>query len=162
MFYFLYHSSFRAMYIDVKQCDKPSLRFCRKPCNNFENLKENLFSTDIFTDKASDINFYNEKLQEELHSEYYSVEEINKVSEKLIKEAFSIFHLNIRSLNKNIDKLKDLLGFLKGKFSVIVLTEIWADETAKNNSLFRIPKDVALHQTRNGQRGVGICFLILK
>ena len=35
-------------------------------CNNFENLKANLFSTDIFTDDVGDpdINFYNEKLQE--------------------------------------------------------------------------------------------------
>ena len=43
-------------------------------CNNFENLKANLFSTDIFTDDVGDpdINFYNEKLQE-LDSEYYSV-----------------------------------------------------------------------------------------
>ena len=40
-------------------------------CNNFENLKANLFLTDIFTYKASapNINFYNEKLQE-LDSEY--------------------------------------------------------------------------------------------
>ena len=69
------------------------------------------------------MNVYNEKLQE-LGSEYYSVEEISKFSENLNKETFSIFHLNIRSLNKNIDKLKDLLGFLKGKFSVIVLTDV--------------------------------------
>ena len=46
-------------------------------CNNFEHLKTNIFSTDIFTDEASDPdrNFYNKKLQE-LDLEYYSVEEI--------------------------------------------------------------------------------------
>ena len=33
------------------------------------------------------------------------------------------------------------------------------DETAKTNSLFRIPKYVALHQTSNGHRGGGIYFL---
>ena len=96
--------------------------------------------TDIFTDKVSDpdINFFNEILQE-LDSEYYSVEEISKFSEKLNKKTFSIFHLNIRSPNKNIDKLKDLLRFLKGKFNVIAFTETWADETTKSNSLFQIP-----------------------
>ena len=41
-------------------------------CNNFQNLKANLFSTDIFREKFS---------------------------EKLNKETFSIFYLNIRSLN---------------------------------------------------------------
>ena len=123
-------------------------------CSNFENTKANLFLPDVYTDEASDpdLNFYNEKLQE-LNSEYYSVEEISKFSEKLEKDTFSIFHLNIRSLNKNIDKLKDLLSLLKGKFSIIVLTETWADETAKSNSLFRIPNYVAIHQIRNSNRG---------
>ena len=123
-------------------------------CNNFEDLKANLFLTNIFTDEANDpdINFYNKKLQE-LDSEYYSVEEIRKFSGKLYKEIFSVFNLNIRSLNKNLGKFKDLLGFLKGKFSVIVLKRTWTDETATNNSLFRIRKYAALHRTRNDQRG---------
>ena len=117
--------------------------------------------TDIFTDEASDpdINFYNAKLQQ-LDSEYYSVEEISKFSEKLNKETFSIFYFNIRSLNENIDKLKDLVDFLNWIFSVIVLTETWADEKAKNSSLFRIPKYVALHQTGNVQRGGWACFFL--
>ena len=51
--------------------------------------------------------------------------------------------------------MKDLL---KGKISAIVSTKMWADETAKNNELFRIPNYVILYQTRNGQRGGGICF----
>ena len=132
-------------------------------CNNFENLTANLFLTDIFTYKASapNINFYNEKFQE-LDSEYYSVEEIRKFLEKLYKEMLSVFNLNIRSLNKNIGKLKDLLGFLKGKFSVIVLKGTWTDEKAKNNSLFRITKYAALRQTRNGQRGEEFCYLFEK
>ena len=56
-------------------------------------------STDIFTDQASDpdINFYNKELRE-LDLEHYSVEEISKFSEKLNKETFSIFHLNVRSV----------------------------------------------------------------
>ena len=119
--------------------------------------------TNIFTDEANDpdTNFYNEKLQE-LDSEYYSVEEIRKFLEKLYKEMFSVFNLNIRSLNKNIGKLKDLLGFLKGKFSVIVLKRTWTDETATNNSLFRITKHAALHRTRNDQRGEESRFLFEK
>ena len=132
-------------------------------CGNFENLKANLFWSDLYTDEASDpdLNFYNEKLQE-LDSEYFSVEEISNFSAKLDKGTFSIFHLNIRSLNKNIDKLKDLLSFLRGKFSVIVLTETWADETAKNNLLFRIPNYVAIHQILFSRRVGGICLFIRK
>ena len=40
-----------------------------------------------------------------LLTEYYSVEEISKFSEKLTTDVFSIFHLNIKSLNKNTDKV---------------------------------------------------------
>ena len=58
--------------------------------------------------------------------------------------------------------MKYFLGFLRGKIGVIVLTETWADEKAQNNSLLRIPKYVALHQTRNGQRGGEISFFIRK
>ena len=49
------------MYIDVKPYGKqPQIQ-----CNNVKNLKASYFSTDIFTDEASnpDINFYNKKLQ---------------------------------------------------------------------------------------------------
>ena len=49
-----------------------ALEFAETQCNNFQNLKANLFSTDIFREKFS---------------------------EKLNKETFSIFYLNIRSLN---------------------------------------------------------------
>ena len=35
-------------------------------------------------------------------------------------------------------------------------------EAAKNNSPFRIPRNVALHQTRNGQKRGGIYFFIRK
>ena len=63
-------------------------------------------------------NIYNKKLQE-LDSEYYSAEEICKFSEKLNIETFLIFNLNIRSLNKHIDKLN--LRFSKEKFGVLTI-----------------------------------------
>ena len=57
-----------------------------------------------------------------------------------LSENFSIILLNIRSLQKNIDKLKDFLDDIKGKFSVIVPSETWIDDDkADLNSLFHIP-----------------------
>ena len=41
---------------------------------------------------------------------------------------FSIFHLNIRSLRKNFEKLKILIGVTKIHFDVIVLSETWLDD----------------------------------
>ena len=51
---------------------------------------------------------------------------------------------------------------MKGKFSVIVLTETWADEKSQNKSLLGIPRYVALNQTGIGQRRGEICVFIRK
>lgn len=56
-----------------------------------------------------------------------------------------MFHVTVSSLNKSTDKLKDLVGFLKEELSIVVLTEAWADETAKNNALCRFSKYAELH-----------------
>ena len=39
---------------------------------------------------------------------------------------FFVCHLNIRSLNANVDNLKQLLNLLCVSIDIIVLTEIWS------------------------------------
>ena len=52
-------------------------------------------------------------------------------------------------MHKNIDKLKDFLNDIKGKFSVIVLSETWIDDDkADLNSLFHIPNYSFIHEKR--------------
>ena len=81
-------------------------------------------------------------------STYYTHEEFVSFCSNL-SENFSITHLNIRSLHKNIDKLKDFLNDIKGKFSVIVLSETWIDDDkADLNSLFHIPNYSFIHEKR--------------
>ena len=60
------------------------------------------------------------KLQE-VDSPYFSFENFNTFSRQLEEKSFSIFH--IRSLSKNINKLKEFLAFLNGSFSVVIVTE---------------------------------------
>ena len=69
-----------------------------------------------------DSNFFNEKKKNSFESTYYTHEEFVSFCSNL-SENFSITHLNIRSLHKNIDKLKDFLNNIERKFSVIVLSE---------------------------------------
>ena len=91
---------------------------------SFENDKFNLFEVEtILTNDNFDLdsNFFNEKINS-VESTCYTHEEFVSFSSNLSK-IFSIIHLNIRSLHKNIDKLKDFLNNIKGKFSVIVLLE---------------------------------------
>ena len=96
---------------------------------SFDNDKFNLFevetilTNDIFD---PDSNFFNEKINS-VESTYYTHEGFVSFSSNL-SENFFIIHLNIRSLHKNIDKLKDFLNGIMGKFSVIVLSETRIDD----------------------------------
>ena len=61
-------------------------------------------------------------------------------------------------MHKNIDKLKDFLNDIKGKFSVIVLSETWIDDDkADLNSLFHIPNYSFIHEKRKtNHKGGGL------
>ena len=111
-----------------------------------------------------DSNLFNESKFQNLDSPYYTVDEMISFSKDLSQNKFSIFHLNIRSINKNFENLKSLLHEVKHDFKVIVLTESWLkDENADQNSLFQIPNYTPIHQIRQGSvKGGGICIYIHK
>ena len=112
-------------------------------------LKLNFFLFNLYCPSDNndpDKKFFNDKLQE-IDSPYFSLENIAAISEKLNRNNFSILHLNIRSLNKNIDDFREFLASFKGSFSVIVLTKSWCDETANNNSLLILENYNSVHQT---------------
>ena len=73
-----------------------------------------------------------------------------------LSENFSVIHLNIRRLRKNIDKLKDFLNDIKEKFRAIVLsgTQI-DDDKADLNSLFHIPNYSFIHEKRKTDHKAG-------
>ena len=132
---------------------------------SFENDKFNLFEVETILTNDNfdpDSNFSNEKINS-VESTYYTHEEFVSFSSNL-SENFSIIHLNIRSLHKNIDKLKDFLNDIKGKFSVIVLSETWIyDDKADLNSLFYIPNYSFIHEKRKtNHKGGGLEIYIHK
>ena len=60
-----------------------------------------------------------------------------------------IFHVNIRSLDKNFEKLQDFLSELKGEFSVIALTETWfTDHKTGKDSLLQISNSTPVYQKK--------------
>ena len=131
---------------------------------NFENILFNLFdSQNVLSDENNDpdINFFNKK-SEVVNSPYYNVDKFYSSSQNLLKNSFSVLHINIRSMNKNFEKLREYLSHAKGNFSVITLTETWCndDETDKN-SLWQLPNYTAIHQIRNSsQKGGGIALYV--
>ena len=51
------------------------------------------------------------------------------ISQKSLYSTFSLFHVNARSLYKNIYNLTDYLKDINFIFSVIAISETWANET---------------------------------
>ena len=131
---------------------------------NFENIVFDLFdSQNVLRDENNDpdVNFFNKK-SEVVNSPYYNVDKFYSSSQNLLKNSFSVLHINIRSMNKNFEKLREYLSHAKGNFSVITLTETWCndDETDKN-SLWQLPNYTAIHQIRNSsQKGGGIALYV--
>ena len=131
---------------------------------NFENVLFNPFdSQNILGDENNDpdINFFNEK-SEAVNSPYYNADKFNSSSRNLLKNSFSVLHINIRSMNKNFEKLREYLSHVKGHFSIIALTETrCSDNKADENSLWQLPNYRTIHQIRNsGQKGGGIALYV--
>ena len=92
-----------------------------------ESFENKLFNSFVFQqimdDEGNDpdLNFFNDH-SEAVSSLYYTIDEFSCASNSLLKNSFSILQINIRSMNKNFEKLQEYLNVVKGKFSVIALT----------------------------------------
>ena len=90
----------------------------------FEIFESNFFSFEsVLSSDNTDLdkNFFNNKLQQ-IDSPYFSIENFIAISKQVNKDDLSILHVNIKSLDANIDNFRDFLASLSGNFSVIVLT----------------------------------------
>ena len=129
------------------------------PEPSFETMCFNLFlANDSLNDcnQNPDVNFYNIS---SLESNYLSSSEIDKNFQNFSKESFSVLHLNIRSMNKNFEAFQDFYKSLNTKFSIICLTETWANDSDINqNSLFQLEGYIPVHQIRKSRKGGGMLF----
>ena len=81
------------------------------------------FSVKTLLDKLPgqiELNFHDDLLGS-FSSKYYTPDEF--IRAKIPKNCLSIFHLNINSLQKNIDELKNLLGELQYVFDLLTISE---------------------------------------
>ena len=68
--------------------------------------------------------------------------------------------MNVRSLNKNFESLKELLTAVKFEFKVICFTETWCTDDPRNETLFNLENYTSINQVRKHGRGGGICVFI--
>ena len=68
---------------------------------------------------------------------------------------FSVLHPNIRSLNKNFENQKNLLGEINFCFKVICITESWYSDALHTNNRYQLPNYASIHQVRKNGKTVG-------
>ncbi|XP_065675816.1 uncharacterized protein LOC136092023 [Hydra vulgaris] len=125
---------------------------------DFETVRFNVFeiANNILNDADTQIfQTYN------FNSRYFETETF-KTELEAYKNNFTIIHINIRSINKNFDKLKHFLIDCNYSFSMICLTETWcSDESIQNNSNFQIPNYKLLSSERKAyKKGGGIATYV--
>ena len=98
-----------------------------------------------------------ESVPQGIECQYYLPKEFNnKFSSS--ESSLSLLHLNARSLNRNLDSVKDLLLSLNYPFSVIGITESWLK--AHSPPLFDIDGYQTIRVDRHKGRGGGVILYI--
>ena len=128
---------------DFKSIAFRTFHFERILNNDSQDLDENFFNTFNFKD-----------------SQYFTSEESTRNLNNFGKRSFSVLHLNIRSLQKNLDSLFNLLMTLKFEFKVICITETWCSDNSMNHNLFKLPQYKSIHQVRRTGKGGGIAVFL--
>ena len=87
----------------------------KNTANSYENIFNPFDVQYILNDDNDlDINFFNSKY-DAVNSPYFSQAEVPCKVEKLLENSFSVYHINIRSLNKNFDKLFEFLSIMNNE-----------------------------------------------
>jgi len=70
----------------------------------------------------------------------------------------NLLHINCRSMNKNFDKLQNLLDTMKAKFTIIAVTETWLSKTT--DELYNLEGYNFTNISRTDKKGGGVALYI--
>lgn len=95
------------------------------------------------------------------HVEVINAELIKNVDDynnnNVLIENLKIFHLNIRSVKKNIDQLNIFLKQFREQFDLIILTETW---NIQNTDLFKIPNYSLIYNAGHLNQNDGVLIFV--
>ena len=130
------------------------------PDINFVSMFFNPFSTkEYFVDNDHDpgINLYHDVSM--LDTKYLAPDRFKINFKDFSKNSFSVLHLNIRSINKNLEAFTEFYSKLNHIFNVICFFETWASEKNINkSSTFQLKNYNVIHQVKNSRKGGGLCI----
>ena len=110
-------------------------------------------SSDILKDIDPDVNNLN--LTNSDSCKYYFPSEVCNAQ----PNQFSIFHINIRSIRNNIEKLKLFLTMIKYSFDIVALSETWVEDEDSTCD-YDIDGYTAIYQNRPNRERGGVCIYI--
>ena len=110
-------------------------------------------------DNDPDVHFYNEYLSK-YKCNYVVEDSFNKLCSEhsVMSDHFSIFHLNIRSMTKNLHNLLDYLNNLDMKFAIICMSETWLNDN--NRDLHSLNSYTHISQCRLNRIGGGVSIFL--
>ena len=107
-----------------------------------------------------DVNFYQNNVSN-VEANYSLMTEVKSSLASFDPNAFSVLHLNIRSMKKHSENVKEFLKNLSVSFSTICLSETWCesqDESQNSNYIFSGYN--FFYQYRQYRRGGGVCLFV--
>ena len=124
--------------------------------NNNMLLYRPFIASDETDDNDPDTNFFQVLIN--LNSEYFDTDSLNqRIHNK--PSPFSILHINIRSLHRNLDSLLAYLSLIRHQFPVLALSETWLTEA--NKEVACIPSFTHVCSHRNSRPGGGVSIFVL-
>ena len=134
------------------------LHFSDKIFNPMEILDREV--NNLLDDSDPDLHFYNEIYQKSIHKCNYLTESSFKdhisLSKSGLSASLSLCHINIRSLNRNLDDFIMFIESLEFEFSVLGFSETWLRDD--NCDLYGIPGFSICEKHRKNAVGGGVAI----
>ena len=136
------------------------------PFHKFEHYEFNPFELNE-TDSSLSINssdpdlqyFNDQSVVNTINCDYYAEDGfVSKTSKLCAADSFSLLHLNIRSVPKNLSQFKCYCEGLQFSFSVLGLTETWLNESSRD--LYSIDGYQHFNLIREKKRGGGVSLFV--
>ena len=107
-----------------------------------------------------DVNFYQNNVSN-VEANYFLLTEGESSLASFDPNAFSVLHLNIRSMKKNFENFKEFLKNLSVSFSAICLSETWCEsQDESQNSNYILLGYNFFYQYRQYRTGGGVCIFV--
>ena len=127
---------------------------------NYDRLESLYFNPLIDTSTIAssiDLDPDEQFLHPSVHSSsYFVIDQFNELISKPDTNAFSMIHLNARSLSQNFDKLTDLLHTIDLDFSVIGISETWIRAKTDYSDYIQLDGYTFTHNCRSERNGGGV------